>query len=78
MSFKDFDGRLKTRISEMKEKTTEFFEASLNEVIEFAQKLKQHGLEYSEQLLAYLDTVPEEQKDEEIEIKEQEIGEKLF
>lgn len=77
-AFKDFESRLKTLISSMKERTTVFFEESIEEVVQFAVKLKHHGLEKAEEINAYLDAVPEDKKEAEIDAKESELGIELF
>lgn len=78
IAFKDFETRLRTRITDMKERTGQFFEESLEEVVQFAQKLKAHGLEKADEINAYLDAVPENKKEQEIDLKESELGPDLF
>ena len=78
IAFKDFETRLRTLITGMKERTGFFFEEGLEEVVQFAQKLKIHGLEKAEEINAYLDAVPEDKKEAEIDNKESELGPELF
>jgi len=78
IAFKDFESRLKTLISTMKERTGGFFEESIEEVVQFAGKLKVHGLEKAEEVGAYLDAVPDDKKEAEIDAKESELGIELF
>jgi len=78
ISFKDFETRLKTLIFACKERTGTFFEECMEEVLYFASKLKYHGLEKSDEITAYLEAVPEDKKELEIEAKENELGLELF
>jgi len=78
IAFKDFEVRLKTMISDMKERTGVFFEEGLEEVVSFSAKVKLHGLEKADEIAAYIELVPEEKKDAELDSKEQELGKDLF
>ena len=69
-AFKDFEARLKLLITTMKEKTGDFFGESQEEVLQFAGKLTIHGLEKADEVTAYLDAVPDEKKEQEIDAKE--------
>jgi hypothetical protein len=77
-AFKDFETRLKTLVTVMKERTGVFFEESIEEVLQFAGKLRVHGLEKTDEVCAYLESVPEEKIEAEIEAKEEELGNALF
>ena len=46
----------------MREKTSAFAEDTLEEALIFAAKLKQHGLEKHEEIMAYLEALPDDQK----------------
>jgi len=78
IAFKDFETRLRVLITSMKERTGDFFAEGIEEVQFFATKLKYHGLEKADEVITYLDTVPEEKKEAEIEAKENELGIELF
>ena len=78
IAFKDFEARLKTLIVTMKERTGVFFEESIEELLQFAAKLKSHGIEKAEEVTAYLDAVPDDKKEAEIDAKEQDLGTELF
>ena len=78
IAFKDFEARLRTLITTMKERTGNFFEESLEEVVQFAGKLKIHGLEKAEEINAYLEAVPDDKKEAELDAKENELGLELF
>ena len=70
VAFKDFEARLKALIVTMKERTGVFFEESIEELLQFAGKLKIHGIEKAEEVTAYLDAVPDDKKEAEIDSKE--------
>jgi hypothetical protein len=63
IAFKDFESRLKNLINGMRERTSVFFEETIEEVVQFTQKLKYACLEKAEEVTAYLDAVPDEKKE---------------
>jgi len=78
IAFKDFESRLKTLVNSMKERTGVFFEESQEEVVQFAGKLRIQTLEKAEEVGAYLDAVPDEKKEQELDAKEEDLGKELF
>lgn len=77
-AFKDFETRLKALISSMRERTSNFFEESSEEVMLFAFKLKTAVVEKALEITAYLEAVPDDKKETELDMKENELGTELF
>jgi len=69
-AFTQFDSRLKNTVSNMKEKTGEFAEATLEEAVLFAKNVKIHGIELHEQLKNHFDLLTDDKQEEEMEAKE--------
>jgi len=62
----------------MREKTSEFAEATLEEAVDFAKKIKTHGIELHEQLKNHFDLLTDDKQEEEMEAKEADLGKVLL
>lgn len=77
-AFAQFETRLKNTVSNMREKTSEFAEATLEEAVDFAKKIKTHGIELHEQLKNHFDLLTDDKQEEEMEAKEADLGKVLL
>lgn len=75
---KDFENALKNLVTSNQETTGNFFKEAIEETKSFTSKVKDKGLEVSNEVTVYLDGQPDDKKEAEIEAKEDEMGTPLF